>query len=146
MVVDRGVLHAPGVDGGFGVVKAVKTSGSSAKAWLGGVIDDASNTLRKFYLADDTGAIAIGGKADEAANSAAGGARVAATNSVDVLRDRKSGTANPAIRYYVPGTNGSVGFRVLPKGVAGQGGIKSGPYLRFFGGPNNGLRIPLEAS
>jgi len=53
-----------------GVVEAVKTGGSSVKAWLGGVIDDAGNTLRKFYLADDTGAITIGGKADEVRGSA----------------------------------------------------------------------------
>jgi hypothetical protein len=57
----------------------------------------------------------------------------------------KAGAANPATRYYVPGTNGSVGFRVLPSGVAGQTGIKGGAYLRFFGGPFAGLRIPLAS-
>jgi hypothetical protein len=36
----------------------------------------------------------------------------------------KAGAANPAIRYYLPGTNGSAGFRILPGGVAGQDGIK----------------------
>lgn len=58
----------------------------------------------------------------------------------------RAGAANPATRYYVPGTNRSVGFRVLPDGVAGQSGVKAGPYLRFFGGPNAGQRIPLGAS
>lgn len=106
-----------------------------------------------------------------AANTPAGGARAAGTNSVEILQDPgaiegltasqiddlavnagydilpgKAGAANPATRYYVPGTNDSTGFRVLPNGVAGQTGIKGGPYLRFFGGPNNGLRIPLSAS
>lgn len=55
----------------------------------------------------------------------------------------KAGAQNPATRYYVPGTNGSVGFRVLPVGVAGQSGIKGGAYLRFFGDSNAGLRITL---
>jgi len=58
----------------------------------------------------------------------------------------KAGAANPATRYYAPGTNRSVGFRVPPEGVAGQSGLKAGPYLRFFGGPNAGQRIPLGAS
>lgn len=58
----------------------------------------------------------------------------------------RAGAANPATRYYAPGTNRSVGFRVLPQGVAGQSGVKAGPYLRFFGGPNAGQRIPLGAS
>ncbi|GEK17052.1 Hint domain-containing protein [Cellulomonas persica] len=57
----------------------------------------------------------------------------------------RAGAANPATRYYAPGTNRSVGFRVLPEGVTGQSGVKAGPYLRFFGGPNAGQRIPLEA-
>ena len=43
-----------------------------------------------------------------------------------------------------PGTNGSVGFRVLPRGLQGQSGVKGGAYLRYFGGPNNGLRVPLS--
>jgi hypothetical protein len=55
----------------------------------------------------------------------------------------KAGAANPATRYYLSGTNGSVGFRVLPGGVARQTGIKGAAYLRFFGGRNAGLRIPL---
>jgi hypothetical protein len=55
----------------------------------------------------------------------------------------KAGAANPATRYYLPGTNKSVGFRVLPDGVAGQTGIKGGAYLKFFGGALGGLRIPL---
>jgi RHS repeat-associated protein len=55
----------------------------------------------------------------------------------------KLGAANPATRYYKPGTNQSEGFRVLPRGVSGQPGIKSGPYLRYFGGPNAGQRVPL---
>jgi hypothetical protein len=55
----------------------------------------------------------------------------------------KAGAANPATRYYMPGTNGSVGFRILPGGVAGQTGVKGGAYLRFFGGANAGIRIPL---
>jgi hypothetical protein len=58
----------------------------------------------------------------------------------------KVGAANPATRYYAPGTNGSVGFRILPQGVAGQSGVNAGPYLRFFGGPNAGQRISLGAS
>jgi hypothetical protein len=56
----------------------------------------------------------------------------------------KTGAANPATRYYLRGTNRSVGFRVLPEGVAGQSGVKAGPYLKFFGGPNDGLRIGLS--
>jgi hypothetical protein len=108
-----------------------------------------------------------------AADSAAatGGVRAAGTNSVEIHQEPaalegltlsqiddlaanagydvlsgKVGASNPSTRYYVPGTNGSTGFRVLPSGVAGQTGIKAGPYLKFFGGPNNGLRIPLSAS
>jgi RHS repeat-associated protein len=50
---------------------------------------------------------------------------------------------NPATRYYVPGTNESEGFRVLPEGVAGQPGLKGGPYLRYFGGPNDNVGVPL---
>ncbi len=56
----------------------------------------------------------------------------------------KTGAANPATRYYVPGTNGTVGFRVLPSGVAGQEGVKGGPYLKYFCGQNDGLRVPLS--
>jgi hypothetical protein len=52
--------------------------------------------------------------------------------------------ANPATRYYLPGTKNSVGFRVLPSGVAGQSGIKAGAYLRFFGGKLAGIRVPLR--
>lgn len=55
----------------------------------------------------------------------------------------KASAKNPATRYYVPGTNGSEGFRVLPGGVAGQSGIKGGPYLKYFGGARAGLRVPL---
>ncbi|MBX3092124.1 MAG: hypothetical protein KF801_06400 [Cryobacterium sp.] len=61
----------------------------------------------------------------------------------DVLPGR-FGAANPAIRYYAPGTNHSVGLRVLPEGVVGQSGVKGGAYLKFFGGGNDGIRIPLE--
>ena len=57
----------------------------------------------------------------------------------------KAGASNPATRYYVPGTNGSVGFRVLPRGVAGQTGVKSGPYLKYFGGPLADTYVPLGA-
>jgi hypothetical protein len=53
--------------------------------------------------------------------------------------------ANPATRYYLPGTNKSVGFRVLPSGVAGQSGIKGGAYLRFFGGKLAGIRVALSS-
>jgi hypothetical protein len=53
--------------------------------------------------------------------------------------------ANPATRYYLPGTNGSEGFRVLPSGVAGQAGIKGGAYLRFFGGKLAGIRVFLAS-
>jgi uncharacterized protein RhaS with RHS repeats len=101
---------------------------------------------------------------------AAEGGDAAATTSADMLQDPqalegltpsqvddlarnagydilpgKAGAANPATRYYVPGTNGSEGFRVLPSGVAGQEGMKGGAYLRFFGGPFAGLRIPLAS-
>jgi hypothetical protein len=62
------------------------------------------------------------------------------------IKSGSASAANPATRYYVPGTNGSEGFRVLPEGVAGQGGIKGGPYLRFFGGANNGVRVPLAGN
>ena len=57
----------------------------------------------------------------------------------------KAGAANDATRYYLPGTNGSVGFRVLPGGVAGQSGIKGDAYLKFFGGDLGGLPIPLRS-
>jgi hypothetical protein len=36
------------------------------------------------------------------------------------IRAGKTTASNPATRYYVPGTRGSVGFRVLPRGVRGQ--------------------------
>ena len=68
-----------------------------------------------------------------------------ATNAGYDMLPGKAGAANPATRYYLPGTNGSVGFRVLPGGVAGQAGIKGSAYLRFFGGPFAGLRIPLAS-
>lgn len=55
----------------------------------------------------------------------------------------KAAAANPATRYYAPGTNRSVGFRVLPGGVAGQSGVKGGAYLRYFGGRLAGQRVPL---
>ena len=55
----------------------------------------------------------------------------------------KASAANPATRYYVPGTNRSEGFRVLPGGVAGQSGTKGGAYLRYFGGRLHGQRVPL---
>jgi hypothetical protein len=51
--------------------------------------------------------------------------------------------ANPATRYYLPGTRQSVGFRVLPRGVAGQTGAKGGPYLRYFGGLNGNQLVEL---
>ena len=51
------------------LIDTIKASGSSGTTWLGGLIDDVSNTLRKLYLTDDTGAVSLGGKADEAANS-----------------------------------------------------------------------------
>lgn len=70
---------------------------------------------------------------------------LASNAGYEVLAGR-AGAANPATRYYAPGTNRSVGFRVLPEGVAGQAGVKGGPYLRFFGGTNAGQRIPLGAS
>jgi len=54
-----------------------------------------------------------------------------------------AGYSNPATRYYVPGTNRSEGFRVLSEGVKGQSGLKGGPYLRYFGGPNHGVGVPL---
>lgn len=57
----------------------------------------------------------------------------------------RAGGANPATRYYLPGTNRSQGFRVLPRGVAGQTGVKSGPYLKYFGGPLHGTYVPLGA-
>lgn len=57
----------------------------------------------------------------------------------------KVGSANPATHYYVPGTNQSEGFYVLPRGAAGQSGIKGGPYLRFYNsGPNAGMRVALS--
>jgi hypothetical protein len=61
----------------------------------------------------------------------------------DVAAGRSAST-NPATRYYVPGTAKSEGFRILPEGVAGQSGLKSGPYLRYFGGPNDGIGVPLS--
>ncbi len=59
----------------------------------------------------------------------------------------KAGSAsatNPATRYYLPGTRGSQGFRVLPEGVPGQEGIKAGPYLKFFGGPLHDTGVGLS--
>lgn len=54
---------------------------------------------------------------------------------------------NPSVTYYRPGTNESVGFRVVPEGVVGQPGVKSGPYLRRFGNPvDEPLRIPLAGN
>jgi len=53
------------------------------------------------------------------------------------------GYSNPGTKYYAPGTNNSEGFRVLPEGVEGQGGLKEGPYLRYFGGVNDGVGVPL---
>jgi len=107
-------------------------------------------------------------RVDDAAADFAGGADAAVTRPAVLLRDPhalqglkptqiddlarnagydilsgKAGALNPATRYYLPGTNGSVGFRVLPGGVAGQAGIKGAAYLRFFGDSNAGLRIPL---
>lgn len=41
-------------------------------------------------------------------------------------------------------TNGSQGLRVLPRrGVPGQPGVMSGAYLKYFGGPLHGTRVPL---
>jgi hypothetical protein len=51
---------------------------------------------------------------------------------------------SPATKYFVPGTRNSVGFRVLPNGVPGQGGIKSGPYLKFVGGDLAGKYVRLR--
>lgn len=59
------------------------------------------------------------------------------------LESGSASAANPAMRYYLPGTRQSVGFRVLPRGVAGQTGIKGGPYLRYFGGLNGNQMVPL---
>lgn len=53
--------------------------------------------------------------------------------------------ANPATRYFVPGTNRSEGFRVLPKGVSGQRDIKAGPYIAFMG-KRKGVRVPLAGN
>ncbi len=60
------------------------------------------------------------------------------------IKPGKAGGANPATRYYQPGTNRSEGFRVLPQGVSGQGGVKSGPYLKYVGGPHHNTRVPLR--
>ena len=121
-------------------------------------------------LVGGAASMAAGGLIEGAAEAAgaAEGADAAATTAAEVLQDPaalegltpsqiddlaknagydilpgKAGAANPATRYYLPGTNNSVGFRVLPDGVAGQAGIKGGPYLKFFGGDLGGLRIPL---
>lgn len=60
----------------------------------------------------------------------------------------KPGTKqNPSTTYFRPGTNQSVGFRVVPQGIAGQPGVKAGPYLRRFGSPvDEPLRIPLAGN
>lgn len=57
----------------------------------------------------------------------------------------KPGKMNPATRYYQPGTKKAKGFRVLPEGVPGQDGIKGGPYMKYFCGPHDGLRVELAA-
>lgn len=67
-----------------------------------------------------------------------------ARNAGFLVRAGSASAKNPATRYYRPGTNGSQGFRVLPQGVPGQTGVKSGAYLKYFGGPLHGKRIPLE--
>ena len=77
-------------------------------------------------------------------------ARIPDAESADLARNAglevlpgKVGAVNPATRYYLPGTNRSQGFRVLPQGAPGQGGVKSGPYLKYFGGPVHNSRVPL---
>ncbi len=67
-----------------------------------------------------------------------------ARNAGYIERPGNPARANPAVRYYKPGTNGSQGFRVLPEGVRGQTGVKGGPYLKYFGGANNGVRVTLR--
>jgi hypothetical protein len=66
-----------------------------------------------------------------------------ARNAGFEVRAGSASAKNPATRYYLPGTNGSQGFRVLPQGVPGQPGVKSGTYLKYFGGPLHGTRVPL---
>lgn len=66
-----------------------------------------------------------------------------ARNAGFEVRAGSASAKNPATRYYLPGTNGSQGFRVLPQGVPGQPGVKSGAYLKYFGGPLHGTRVPL---
>lgn len=66
-----------------------------------------------------------------------------ARNAGFEVRAGSASAMNPATRYYLPGTNGSQGFRVLPQGVPGQPGVKSGAYLKYFGGPLHDTRVPL---
>lgn len=66
-----------------------------------------------------------------------------ARNSGLEVESGSASAANTATRYYLPGTRQSVGFRVLPRGVAGQAGIKGGPYLRYFGGLNGNQMVQL---
>ena len=134
---------------------------------------DAAAAATDAQVLADAQRAAQAARAEEAVDSAAAtsGVRAAGTNSVEILQEPaalegltpsqiddlavnagyevlpgKANASNPATRYYVPGTNRSVGFRVLPGGVAGQTGVKAGPYLKYFGGPTAGLRIPLSAS
>lgn len=51
---------------------------------------------------------------------------------------------SPATRYYAPETRRTEGFRVLPEGATSQSGLKCGPYLRYFGGANDEIRVPLK--
>ncbi len=66
-----------------------------------------------------------------------------ARNAGFEIRAGSASAKNPATRYYLPGTNGSQGFRVLPQGVPGQPGVKSGAYLKYFGGPLHGTPVQL---
>lgn len=128
-----------------------------ASAMASGAEHGSANFLARAGAAEGVAGLAEG--ADAAVTTSAGVLRdpaaleglkpsqiddLARNAGYDILPG-KAGAVNPATRYYLPGTNGSVGFRVLPGGVAGQTGIKGGAYLRFFGESSAGLRIPLES-
>lgn len=128
-----------------------------ASAMASGAEHGSANFLARAGAAEGVAGLAEG--ADAAVTTSAGVLRnpaaleglkpsqiddLARNAGYDILPG-KAGAVNPATRYYLPGTNGSVGFRVLPGGVAGRTGIKGSAYLRFFGELSAGLRIPLES-
>ncbi|MFY9264946.1 MAG: RHS repeat-associated core domain-containing protein, partial [Solirubrobacterales bacterium] len=137
---------------GVGAIVFVNSDGGEGVEDLG---DDASDALGKGPKDEGPGANEKDpGKSPETSPIEPSKFRGATVDEVDVIARRagyevrpgKLGGANPATRYYKPGTNRSEGFRVRPRGVDGQGGLKGGPYVKFFGGKHHGKRIPLKGN